>query len=1042
MKKSLSMLVHQWRWPLAKGGFSKSALAILLFTFSLQVQAEPYLFPQGITVSGKVVDESGSPMPGVNLLVQGTTNGTTTDVEGQYTLSLSDANATVVFSFIGYLSEEIAVNGRTKIDLSMTPDILALSEVVVVGYGTQKKSSLVGSIGSVKSKELAQLPVPSMEQAIQGRVAGVVVTNNGSPGNSPIVRIRGINSINFASNPLYVVDGIIGVGNFQVFDTKDVESIEVLKDASSAAIYGSRASAGVVIITTKKGTNDGKIHVDLDSYVGVQSAWRKLDLLNTEEYIKYGTALLNNSGAGLPSTFSNLDQPIYAGATQTFAQTNTDWQDELFGSATIAQHHLSLSGNSDKSKYFASVGYFKQDGIMVGTDFERYNLRFNTEHKVSKIVTFGQTLLVATSSQRSEQVTGGRSQIQNLIRMLPYLPVLNPNNLGGYGGATGADGSDPQNPIRSALQDRSTSTNVRILGTLYLNANITKWLTYRFNLGVDFNTNRFRGFFPAYSEGFNARAAAIVNDGRGIFFSPIYTNQLTFDKTYGKHAINATGVIEYQTSAGDGTSISGNTSANNLQEPSGLSNVNGSGGRGEFAIYSYIGRLNYEYDGKYILSATIRRDGSSNFASGFKFGTFPSVGLGWRISEESFMRDIPAISELKLRASYGSMGFLNIGNYPSQATVQSNTAAIIGGQRVIGAYYDQLENKALTWETTDMTSVGADVGLFNNKLTFSAEYYYRDTKDLILGFRPPLSSGFSAETSRNIGRMTNSGFDFQAGYKEISNAIKWNIDANIGFVKNEVLALALPKDVIDRGQNADFGGFDITRTEVGQPVQSFFGWKTAGLFQSFEDVANSATQPNAKPGDVKFEDINKDGQINADDRVYLGSFLPDFSYGFNLGASYKNWDFTAFFQGVSGNKVYNGTKVMEQGMLRLFNAGKDVLRAWTPTNPNTDVPRAVSGDPNGNTRTSNRFLEDGSYFRLKNISIGYALPTELLNNLTNNTVTKFRVYVSAQNLLTLTNYSGYDPEVGSTFNTGLTQGIDYGQFPQARTIMAGIQIGF
>jgi TonB-dependent starch-binding outer membrane protein SusC len=1038
MNKTLSTLICQRFWPMAMGGFAKSALAVLLTVLSLQLQA------QSLAISGKVTDEQGAPMPGVNVIVKGTTNGTTTDVEGQYKLTANDPNSILVFSFIGYVSQETPINGQTILNISMAPDILSLSEVVVVGYGTQKRSSVVGSIGSVTPKDLADLPVPSMEQAIQGRVAGVVVTNNGAPGEAPIVRIRGINSINYASNPLYVVDGIIGVGNFQIFDNKDIESIEVLKDASSAAIYGSRASAGVVIITTKKGSSDGKIHVNLDSYVGVQSAWRKLDLLNTQQYVQYGTDLLHNSGAGVPSKFNNLDDPIYAGSSQTFGETNTDWQNELFQSATITQHHLSLSGGSDKSKYFASVGYFKQDGIMLGTGFERYNARFNSEHKVSKSVTFGQTLLVATGFQKQEQSAGGRSQITNMIRMLPYLPVLNPTNLGGYGGPLG-DESDPQNPVRAALQDLNQVTNVRVLGSLYLNANITKWLTYRFNVGVDFNSQRTYTFLPAYSEGVNGKTSIFVGDGRNLYFSPIYTNQLTFDKTYGKHSINATGVIEYQTQLGLGTSIGGNTSANNLTEASGLSGVGGSGGRGEFAIYSYIGRLNYEYAGKYILSATIRRDGASNFAPGFKFGNFPSIGLGWRISEESFMRGVPSISELKLRASYGSMGNGSAGGfYPYQTSVNSNTTANLGGKGVNGSYYDVLGNKKLAWEITDMTSIGADVGLFNNKITFSAEYYYRKTDNLILGVNPASSAGFSGATNANIGKMTNSGFDFQAGYKNISKELKWNANANIGFVKNEVLALSSPKAFLDRGQNPDFGGFDITRTEAGHAVQSFYGWQTAGLFQSFDDVANSPTQTATKtqPGDIKFVDVNNDGQINSDDRVYLGSFLPNFAYGINLGANYKNWDFVAFFQGVSGNRIYNGTKVIDQGMLRLFNASTDVLRAWTPTNPNTDVPRAVSGDPNGNARTSNRFIEDGSYLRLKNISLGYSLSTETLQNLTNNTLTKFRVYVAAQNLLTFTNYTGYDPEVGSRFNASLTQGIDYGQFPQARTIMVGVQVGF
>ncbi|MDJ1491881.1 SusC/RagA family TonB-linked outer membrane protein [Cytophagaceae bacterium DM2B3-1] len=1027
---------------------------------------------QEITVSGKVSGESGDAMPGVSVSIKGTTKGTTTNGEGRYTLGGVPENGVLVFSSIGYTTEEMQVSNRTIIDVQLKPDLQALSEVVVVGYGTQKKTSVTGAISSVSSKEIAALPVPSVEQAIQGRVAGAIVTNNGAPGEAPLVRIRGISSINFASNPLYVVDGIIGVDNFNNFDSKDIESVEVLKDANSAAIYGSRAAAGVVLITTKKGTRDGNIHVKLDSYIGVQKAWNKLDLLNRDQYLQYGTALLSNAGAALPPRFSAMNDPIYAGASQTFAQTDTDWQDALFQTATITQNNLSVSGGNEKSRFYSSAGYFSQAGIMKGTGYDRYNFRINSDHQVLKGISFGQTLLVSYGYQRKEQNAGGRTQVQNMIRMTPYIPLYNPTNIGGYGGNTGADGSDPQNPVRAALQDLDQVTSVRVLGSLFLDVSLTSWLKYRFNVGVNYQTSREYIYQPIYSEGFNSRTLAVLNDNRNNSFSPIYTNQLTFEKTIGEHSINALGVIEYQTGRSVSLNATGKASSNEIKEFDGLSNQSFTALRDERAIYSYIGRLNYEYANKYILSASIRRDGASQFAPGNKFGSFPSIGLGWRISEENFMKNIPFISELKVRGSYGSLGYIP-GNYLWQTTVSSNTGADLGNVSTQGSFYDKLANKDLEWEITKMTNIGIDAGLLNNRITFSAEYYVRNTDNLILEVTPAVSTGYSNPTSANVGKMKNWGYEFQGSYNQSQGEFKWNISANIGVAKNEVKALDTPTSVLDRGALQDYGNTSITRTEAGHPVQSFYGWVTDGIFQNTAEIIGSDNKPSApvqslplnndgtvnlteynkadnkskytRPGDIRFKDINQDGQITDADRTYLGSFLPKFTYGLNFSANYKGFDLSMFFQGVQGNKIYNGTRVLTEGMIRLFNSSTTVLNAWTPENTNTDIPRAVNGDPNSNNRTSDRFIENGSYLRLKSLNIGYTLPADVLKSITKGNLNNFRIYISSQNLLTFTKYKGYDPEVGSRLNVNngsLVQGIDYGQFPQARTLIIGLQAGF
>ncbi|GAB3996986.1 TonB-dependent receptor [Spirosoma daeguense] len=1010
-------------------------------------------------IRGKVSDANGQGIPGVSVVIKGTTRGTTTNSEGDFTLS-ADANATLVFSFVGYVSQEMQINGRSILNVTLQQDDRALEEVVVVGYGTQKRASVTGAVSSVTPKDLTALPVVSAESALQGRVPGVRVVNNGSPGQAPIVRIRGIGSINFASGPLYVIDGIPS-GDLNNLDPKDIESLEVLKDASSAAIYGSRASNGVVIITTKRGSKDGQLHVNFDSYVGSQSAWKRLDLLNTQQYVQYATALNGNAGIALPGRLGNLNTPIYDGASQTFAQTNTDWQSVMFRTAPIQQHQVSVSGGGAKSRFFASAGYFDQEGILIGTNYKRGNVRLNSDHQITKAISFGQTLMISYDKMRGEQgFGGGRTAVMQTIRNLPYWPVNDPTKPGGYSSPTAADGSDPDNPVRIALMDQSYTQRIKLLGSLYTEIKFTDFLKYRFSFGADIVSARTNDIFPIYNDGYKSRPQQQLNDNRTLYYSPILTNQLTFDKTFGKHILNATVIAEQQTFRSSNLNSTGYRPNNDITVLQGITNPGTTSSLDESALISYVARVNYEFSGKYLLSASVRRDGSSRFAPGNKWGTFPSASVGWRISEESFLKSVPSISELKLRASYGETGFNGIGSYAWQSLVQAdNTNYIFGTDRNLGSYFNAIGNTDLKWETTKMTNVGVDLGLFNNKITFTAEVYNRLTDGLLLNVPIPSSLGYTSAPLANIGSMKNWGYEFQVGYNQNQGNFRWNVSGNLDITRNRILSLATPSATIYSGLNQDFGGFDITKTEAGQPIQSFYGWQVDGIFQSVDQVYSSPRQnpaatrdahdptKNTSAGDIRFKDLNGDGVINANDRTYLGSFIPKFSYGLNFGGNYKNFDLTLYLQGVQGNKIYNGTKVIEQGMLRLFNAGTDVLNAWTPTNTNTNVPRAVNGDPNNNSRTSDRFIEDGSYMRLKNLSIGYTVPTELLNRISKNTLSKLRVYVSATNLLTFTKYTGLDPEIGVNGSSGntstlLTNGIDYGQYPQPRTMQVGLNFGF
>ncbi|UTA68631.1 TonB-dependent receptor [Emticicia sp. 21SJ11W-3] len=1042
------MKVNNYK-PTIQRGLSRKSIRLLLF-FLMSLFSVGSLMAQ---VRGVVKNENGEAFQGVNVVIKGETKGTVTDAAGRYEIKAS-SESVLIFSFLGYKPAEIRVGNQREINVTLDVDAGLMEEIVVVGYGTQKKSSLTGAVSSITNKELATQPVISATQAMQGRVAGVSIVNNSSPGAEPTVRIRGVGSISLNPNPLYVIDGV-PAGGLNTIAPNDIESIEVLKDASASAIYGSRAANGVVLITTKKG-KAGKLTISLDSYVGTQSAWKTLDLLNSEQYIKYGTALLSASGQPIPGRFSAMNTPIYEGATTTFAQTQTNWQDVMFKNGPIHNNQLSLAGGTEKSKFYLSLGNFKQEGILPFTEYGRQSIRLNSDHSISKYISIGQTMMVTQDKRIAERDAGGRSMVMNIMRMVPYWPVSDPTKLGGYSTtAQGLDATDPENPMRIAVQEQKDQIDrsFKMLGTVYAEVKFTNWLRYKFTMGGDYSSSIFNGFVPIYNDGNRSRQTAELTQNRGQYFSTILTNQLTFDKTFGKHYVNATAVLERQDATFKSINLTGQRPDNNIKEIQGAANINGNTSSSENTLLSYVGRLNYEYNSKYLLSATVRRDGSSKFAPGNKWGTFPSVSLGWRISEEAFMKDIVAINELKLRGSVGVTGYNSIGDYDWQPLISANnTNYSFGNASQLGSYFNSLGNTGLSWEETTMKNLGLDLSLFSNKVSISTEIYSRKTDGLLLRVPLPDSEGYSNSPLANVGSMENRGFELSLGYHIDKKDFKSTITGTFDLVRNKVLSLDTPNATINAGNNADFGGFDITRTEAGSSLQSFYGWQVEKIFQNEGEIAaangadgNSGTpyqNEATKPGDIKFRDLNNDGKIDANDRTYLGSYLPKFSYGLNYSGTYKNFDFSLFFQGVQGNKIYNGTKVIGQGMLRLFNATTDVLNAWTPSNTNTDVPRAVSGDPNQNARTSDRFIEDGSYLRLKNLTVGYTIPSDKISKLTNNVLTRARIYFTSQNLLTFTKYSGYDPEIASRNGNLLTNGVDYGMYPQARTLTIGLNLGF
>lgn len=1011
------------------------------------------------TVTGKVTNDKGEPLAGVSILLKASTRGTTTNSNGTFSID-AEVGDMLEFSMVGYKLYSLKVGQENSVTVQLEAEIFNIDEVVVVGYGTQKRTLVTGAVSSVNSKTINELPVVSVAQALQGRVAGVTVTHNGSPGADPIVRIRGISSISYASDPLYVVDGF-PTGNLSTIDPRDIETVDVLKDASAAAIYGSRATNGVIMITTKKGRRDSKIRVSLDSYFGTQKITERLDLLDTEGFKKYALAYRGSQVQRL--TPPDIDQPTHAGSSKTYGQTNTDWQDAYFKTGNMTQHNIGLSGGNEVSRFYASAGFIDQEGIAPSVGYRRYNFRLNSDHIISKVFTFGENLYVASGEQDYDNnETGSRTNLVNVIRMMPHIPVYDPTSNGGFRGVNSVlDGGDPTNPVEDAtLKNPGSRKTAKILGTAFLDISFTKWLKFKSTFGIDYaNTLDYR-FSPIFNDngtiaGSSATQATITNN-RGVSTVLLFTEQLSFDKTFGDHHINAIAVYEQQSQKTKQENATGNQASNDLKTLNNATNVGVQTLNGENTLISYLGRVNYDFNGKYLASVAVRRDGLSVWAPGKKWATFPSVSIGWRIDQEDFMQNQSKISELKLRAGYGETGLngLVLGNTPWLVSVNSNSAYYpFGGSATGGpaSSIQRLGNKELEWEKTKQLNIGFDLGLLKNKFTLTAEYYQRKTDNLILSVPLPPSFGYiNSSVAQNVGSMKNSGFELQLGYNDRVGELKWNATANLSFVTNEVTKLAEGVTNIEAGGDQDFGAYNITNTAVGQPIQAFYGWEVEGIFQTAAEVAGHATQVSGTagtaPGDLKFRDQNKDGIIDINDRVFLGTFIPKATYALTLGANYKNFDLSIFFQGVQGNKIFNATRVITEGMVRFFNAGTQVLNAWTPTNTNTNIPRAISSDPNQNARPSTRFLEDGSYLRLKNIMLGYNLPAGSLQSLTKGVVKNFRIYVSAQNILTFTDYSGYDPEVGNRTpnanNGSLTNGIDFAVYPQPKSFQFGIQVGF
>ena len=1007
-----------------------------------------------VPVSGRITGADGAGLPGVTVLVRGTTVGTTTNSDGGFSLNAPEGS-TLVFSFVGYTTQTVTITaGAPAYVIALREDTKQLSEVVVVGYGTQQRGSVTGAISSVNSAEIVRQPVADVTQAIQGKVSGVTITSNGgAPGGAAgtSVRVRGITSAG-NNNPLYVVDGFPlpdgGDNQLNAISPNDIETIDILKDASATAIYGVRAANGVVIITTKRG-KAGKATVNLDAYRGVQSVARRLNLLNAREY-----ATINNESliaAGKPIALDKLRDPATLGQ-------GTDWQDLLFRKAQMQNYSLSATGGSDKARYALSGTYFQQDGIIVGTNFERFTLRANGDVQVGKMLKVGNSIALTHLSDRQVSTNNGEyGAVQQLLRIPPTVQAYRPDGYF-YQPNSASDNFTEENPLATALRTNQKFTRNRAITTFYAELEPLKGLRFRTNLGADFIFDNFNSFAPKGPElaGFTQRYITAGGTATASY-APTYLieNTATYDRLFGdKHQVTL--LVGQSAQEFNFSNVSANRSLylrNDLQTINSgpINTLLSNGGTVDEPrhLASYFSRLNYEYGGKYIFQATVRRDGSSRFQPGSQFGIFPGASVGWRISEEDFLKGNSTISNLKLRAGYGRVGNeLNAGRFAYLYAINFGATYPFGPDGAInpGGAPTRLRNTELRWEYNDQANVGLDMGFLDNRIEASLDLYNRNSPNLIAGVPPSLVSGTFQSVNRNAASAYNRGIDLALtthNFTGAEGAFNWSTNLNVSAYKTrlESLGAGIPYN----GQGSLSG--TIVRYDINQAFGSFYGYVADGLIQTKEELAalNAGANTNnpkndnfyqsngTAPGDIKFRDLNGDGRITDADRKFIGNPNPNFSFGVTNTFAYKGFDLSFFFQGVQGNDVYNLNRyITESALYSTTNGTTRILTRWTGPYTSNDVPRAINGDPNNNLRVSTHYIEDGSYVRLKNLTFGYTLPRSVLSRIS---ASQIRLYVTAQNLLTLTKYTGYDPEVSAS-------GVDLGIYPQTRVFMGGINVGF
>lgn len=1009
----------------------RMAALLFLFIFSSQV-----ITAQQKTISGKITDaKTNEPITNASILIKGKKTGVSTNEDGVFSITASTGDRLQITS-TEYAPVEVTVSDASTITVIMNRLVSNLNEVVVIGYGTVRKKDLTGAVSSLRASDLKPEGVINVSRAMQGKMPGVTIESaGGDPGSGTRILVRGVGTFGNAA-PLYIVDGV-QLGGINNIAPADIESIDVLKDAAVAAIYGSRAANGVVLITTRSG-KPGKPVITFNANLSVQKLAKKYDVLNAQEWATVSNAA--HDAAGLPRL------AIAANPSQLGA--GTDWQDAIFRSAPLQQYHLSASGGNQTSRYSISGEYNDQQGIVDITGYKRYGMRAKSETTKGRLKV-GQTVLL--SREKFTRMPGGwggqgGNPVGSAVKMIPVFNIYDTAAIGGYGGAYGPV-VNVANPVAQLNLESITYELTSILANGYAEVAILPSLKYKFNVGYTGSFGETNDYYKRHTTGtlFSHTTNDLAqNKDRNVLV--LLENTLHYNQDFGKHSIQALAGYAYQRLKYNYWNAAKTNLPDGIQEldaGSGTATVNGNSF--ESVLLSTFGRVMYSYDNRYLFTASIRRDGSSKFGKSNRYGNFPSVSLGWNISNESFFKNFPTVlSTLKLRGSYGILGNQEIDNYQFSAAIPGNINYVTGDEQVkwFGAIQTAFASPNIKWENTETTNIGFDAGLFNNSLSITADYFIKKTTDVLLNVPIPGSTGSSTNPVVNAGTLQNKGFELGLNYSNSLGKVNYSVYGTFTAIKNKVVKLGTGTQQIFGGQPTHHGA-STTLTQAGGEVTGFYLIKALGIFQSqqeidaYVDKNGKKIQPNASPGDIKFLDANSDGIISNSDRVDAGSPFPNFEYGFGIKANAYNFDINIFIQGTSGNMIYNGLRQDMEGMNLEFNYSKTTLNAWTPQNHST-IPRAVINDPNFNTQTSSRFLEKGSYLRMRTLQIGYTIPETLTEKLK---ITSLRAYIGADNLFTITNYSGFNPDIGRT-NSILDRGVDYGHvaYPIARVLSVGVQL--
>lgn len=1010
-----------------------------------------------MVVEGTVTDaKTNETLIGVTVSIKGTTSGTVTDLDGHYRLESPQltASSVIVYSYIGYTTVEHIPGTRTVIDVPLQPEAYALDELVVVGYGTTKKSNVLGSVTKVSNTELTRTPVATVDQALQGRAAGVQVTQNtGAPGEGVAVRIRGAGSINSSNDPLYIVDGIPTADALNILAPGDIENISVLKDASAAAIYGSRANNGVILITTKTGSK-GKTRIAYHGQTGFQQATGLTKMVNTSDYITIYNEAATNDNAFLPPT---LQRPLIT-SEDAARFDDIDYVKELLRAAPVNSHELSVSGGNDLTDFMISVSFFDQKGIIQNTGYTRGTAKLNVNTKATKWLTVGLSMLTGLSDNDIIGSSGdgyggnGGSVVRYAFFRNPAIPIRFDDGTyvdrpAEYFGNQIYDSflGDGYNPIGMADYVENNRKDNSFLGRTYFIAQLTEKLKFTTNFGIDFRNTDSRRFDRTWGTMNRINAVNNLSVSTEHIANWTVNNLLDYQTTFGEsHTFSA--LLGFEAIKNKGNALYASDMDFPIQQEELIYIGNGLGtklaSQSEYAstLASFFGRINYDFKGKYYVSGTLRRDGSSRFTGDNKWGTFYSLSAGWVMSRENFLKDVPWIESLKLRAGYGAIGNQEVGLYAYSDRISPYFNYPFGSISNSGYAQTALGNEDLKWETSYQYNAGFDAELWKGALAFSADYFYKVTGDMLVSAPNPPSVGYAEAAWINSGSVLNTGVELEVLYRQMKKDWGYSVGGNVAYLKNKVLELDAPLF----GGRVESGVY-ATKTEEGQPIGAFYLLEMEGIFQNETDILLSAFQGNdIEPGDVKFKDQNNDGRIDNNDRVYLGSSIPRFTTGINLAANYKNFDLSVFLQGAFGNKIYVQIHQDIEGFYRGFTVTQRYFdERWIGEGTSDTQPRASWSAKSNNARPSSRFLENGSYMRLKNLQLGYTLPENALARLG---ITMARLYISGTNLLTLTKFPGLDPEMTVSDNSknegDRAAGIDWGTYPSAMTIMFGIDITF